>query len=366
MSSQLFSGPTQRPRTAPLLCLLLLVSGLAAQTTVSIPCDRDNTLYESANGTLSNGSGMGLFVGYTGQPLKHRALLHFNVAARVPAGARIISAILKVNTSRSSVGNSFPVYTHRVLRNWGEGTSNASNQEGQGAVATTNDATWRHARYPSTLWTTLGGDFLIPPDCTLPIASLGPSQTPITAAINTTVQLWLDQPLQNFGWLLKTDELTPYLAFRIDSREAPAPGIKASLVVSYLLPGQPAASWGQGCTSSSSTGPFLQAMLGAPISGTTVTLTETYGPANSLAANLLSIGFDPAGAPLLSQCSLFLPLDTTMVTLGLLVLDASGFGATPLPLPAGFFGMQLTGQSVALDASPAGFVLSNAWLAVVN
>ena len=65
---------------------------LAQTTTVTLNPDKDNTLYESATGSLSNGAGAYLFSGVTGQPGIRRTLVHFNVAGSVPAGARIVSA----------------------------------------------------------------------------------------------------------------------------------------------------------------------------------------------------------------------------------------------------------------------------------
>ena len=355
--------PGSRWRAALALAgLAAFAASLAAQTTVVVPCDRDNTLYESATGSLSNGRGQGLFVGYTGQPARRRALLHFDVAAFVPAGARIVSAVLRVNVSRSAVGSNFDATAHRVLRNWGEGTSNASGQEGSGAAATTNDATWLHTFFPSTFWSSPGGDFAAAASCTISLPPLGPTASPATAGMNADVQDWLDDPTHNFGWLLKRDELVSNIAFRLDSRDAPAGSIKPSLTVSYLLPGQ-VASWGQGCQGSGA--PFAYALAGTPTGGTTVALVQSHGPSGSLAANLLSLAFDPAGSPLLPQCALYLPLAAT-VTQGLVLLDGSGNGSTPFPIPPGYPGVLLAGQSAALDNSPQGYVLSNTWLAVVN
>ena len=46
-----------------------------------------------------------------------------------------------------------------MLADWGEGTSVAPGEEGDGAPATTNDATWRHRFFDTIFWTTEGGDF---------------------------------------------------------------------------------------------------------------------------------------------------------------------------------------------------------------
>jgi len=359
-----FASLVSPQRCAGVLAALVAIApGLAAQTTVPIPCDRDNTLYESATGSLSNALGMGLFVGLTGQPGKRRAVLHFDIAAHVPAGARILSARLSLNVSRTAVASNFDVFAHRVLRDWGEGTSNAGGQEGQGTVATTNDATWLHAFYPATLWTNLGGDFVPLPSCAISTPSIGIATSPIAAGMNTDVQYWLDNPGQNFGWLLKTDELVPYKVRRFDSREAPPGNTSPSLVVSYLVPGQLAATWGQGCPVNGS--PFQFAFSGLPIGNATANLVQTNGPSGALAVNLFALDFVPSGLPLLPQCSLYLPLGA-LVTHNFVLLDAAGFGSTTYQVPSGFPGVMLAGQSAALDSSPQGYVLSNAWIVVLN
>jgi len=345
------------------LILAALLATAAAQTTVVLPCDRDNTLYESSTGSLSNGRGEGLFVGLTGQPLRRRALLHFDIAAAVPAGARILSARLGLNVSRTAVAVYFDVTAHRVLRDWGEGTSNAGGQEGQGAPATTNDATWRHARWNGTLWTNLGGDFAAAPSCAISTPPLGLATSPVSSGMNDDVQHWLDNPTQNFGWLLRTDELVAYKTRRFDSREAGPGSVPPSLTVSYLVPGQAAAPWGQGCPGNGA--PFSYALSGLPIGGNPASLVQSNGPPGGLAANLFALGWDPLGSPLLPQCSCYLPLGST-VTHGFVTLDAAGAAATPYQIPSGFPGVMLVGQSAALDNSPAGYVLSNAWIAVLN
>ena len=48
---------------------------------------------------------------------------------------------------------------HKLIADWGEGKSVAFGQEGQGWLAATNDATWRHRFYDTIFWTTEGGEF---------------------------------------------------------------------------------------------------------------------------------------------------------------------------------------------------------------
>src|SRR5207245_11285111 len=129
-----------------------------AGTVVPLMPVADNTLYESATGDLSNGAGMHLYVGRTNQVSAsvRRAVLKFDLSS-IPAASTINAATLMLHMSRtSSAGQGIAV--HRLLADWGEGTSNATGGlgEGGGGPATTNDATWVYRFYSTQLWNTPG------------------------------------------------------------------------------------------------------------------------------------------------------------------------------------------------------------------
>ena len=65
---------------------------------VTITSAKDNTLFEH-NAAASNGAGEFLFSGETNFALARRAVLAFDVAGSVPAGATIDSATLTRNVS---------------------------------------------------------------------------------------------------------------------------------------------------------------------------------------------------------------------------------------------------------------------------
>jgi spore coat protein A len=92
-----------------------------------------------------------------------------------------------------------------LLADWGEGTSNANAQEGQGAPATTNDATWRHRFYSTLFWTTQAGDFSGTMSASQSVGAIG-FYTRSSAQMVVDVQSWLDNPASNFGWLVLGDE----------------------------------------------------------------------------------------------------------------------------------------------------------------
>ncbi len=125
---------------------VLLLSGiLLAQTETTIFPNNDNTLYEDANGSLSNGVGSHLFAGRNGQIVSSRALIAFDLAtSEIPEGAVIQSASLTLSMSRTST-SAQTILLHRVLAAWGEGASDAGGNEGSGIASTPGGATWLHS-----------------------------------------------------------------------------------------------------------------------------------------------------------------------------------------------------------------------------
>ena len=111
---------------------------------VNINPSKDNTLYEfvPADGDLSNALGFHFFAGETGMGDLRRGVLAFDIAGNIPAGSTILGVTLSLNMSRTSSDTARNVELHSLLADWGEGTSNANANEGQGAPATPNDATW--------------------------------------------------------------------------------------------------------------------------------------------------------------------------------------------------------------------------------
>ncbi|MCA8964807.1 MAG: DNRLRE domain-containing protein [Planctomycetes bacterium] len=349
------------PKTfLPLAALCTLGSFAAAQTTVTLPCVLDNTLYDSPTGSLSNAQGMGLFVGVTGQQARRRTLVQFDVSGGVPAGARILDAHLSVTVSRTAVPFNVDVFVHRALASWGEGTSDAPGQEGGGIASTPNDATWIHRFYPNTLWATPGGDFSPTVSAVIDTPNIGLATSATAQGLIDDVQSMLDNPAQNFGWLLKTNEAQAYVTRRLDSSESL--GSPPALTVTYIQPGQ-TASWGTGCLVNNQ--PFTLALNGTASGGNQLTLAQSQGPANAVAVNLLALDLDRVGFPLLPQCNLYLPQVGPIVTFNLLLLDGSGNGATSWTVPSGFPGVMITSQSAALTSGNS-YVLSNAAAALLQ
>ncbi|MBL9077082.1 MAG: DNRLRE domain-containing protein [Planctomycetes bacterium] len=344
--------------------MLCAAAASTAQQSVVVPCDRDNTLYESTSGAFSNALGESIFVGVTAQNTVRRALLHFDVASALPSGARIVAATLHLEVVTSGATAPATAGLHRVVADWGEGTSYAlTGGGGQGAPSTVGDATWTRRFHPSTPWASAGGDYQAGPSATFSLPIAGAAVCGPTQALTADVQSWLDQPATNFGWLIKAavETVTAARARRIHSREAP--GAVPALVVHYLLPGE-TGSWGVGCAVG--TGTFAFAFVGPMVGGTTVQLAHTNGPPLSLAVNYFALGLDPAGVPLLPGCALHLPAALEWIPGNLVALDAAGAGSSPWPVPAAYPGLFFVSQSAALANTPLGLVVSNTGVAVLQ
>lgn len=205
---------------------------LHAQIEINIPASKDNTLYENAAGAFSNGAGAYVFVGENNHDETRRALLAFDIAGHVPAGAFIQSVKLTLNMSRTIAGPQ-TIALHRVLADWGEGASDATGEEGGGVTATTNDATWIHRFFNTQLWAKPGGDFSPTASATQSVALLGAYTWGSTAEMIADVQSWLDAPGSNFGWILLSDQAAKGSVKRFDSRQNPEIAMHPALSVTY-------------------------------------------------------------------------------------------------------------------------------------
>jgi hypothetical protein len=138
-----------------------------------------------------------------------------------------------MNMSRT-ISDTRTVELHKLLADWGEGTSNADAQEGEGAPATPNDATWRHRFYNTIFWTTQGGDFSATVSASQSVGGIG-EYVWSSAQMVADVQSWLDNPASNFGWLVLGDESTSPTSKRFDTRESTSPPV---LTIEYTEPTQ--------------------------------------------------------------------------------------------------------------------------------
>lgn len=213
---------------------------------VVVPATRDNTIFADNSGPqdLSNGIGPHIFSGLTLFAGPRRGLLAFDVASSVPPGATVVEAELTLHMSLGVQGN-YDFALHRLLADWGEGTSNSSTGPmgsgaggGMGAPATPGDATWADRFFPDTPWMQLGGDFAAAESAVTGVGFMAGDYTwGSTPGMVADVQNWVDDPSSNFGWMIVgiVPDGASRTAKRFDSRENMDPAVRPRLVVRYTM-----------------------------------------------------------------------------------------------------------------------------------
>lgn len=237
---------------------------VASADTVTLNPVKDNTLYEpiaqEAFADVSDGVGPTMFAGKvkdadadpgTGTRVAlRRAVVEFNVAGSIPAGATIDSVQLTMFCDKVAQNAAFNVNLHRALSEWGEGTSNTgTSQQGRGEPATTNDATWRHTFYSTQFWATPGGDYTLTASAAKSVGATGTYTWGSTSGMVGDVQTWLNNASQNHGWIIIGTETQIQTTKRFATRENSTVNNRPKLVVNYTpLTIQGACCNGASCT----------------------------------------------------------------------------------------------------------------------
>ena len=213
-----------------LFAALLFAAAEAAAAVVSIPANKDNTMY-SENGALSNGAGDNFFAGTTNTSAARRALISFPLTS-LPSCVVIQGVTLTLNMSRTISGGE-TVTLHRILADWGEGTSNATLQEGKGAAATPGDATWTFSFFNTIAWAAAGGSFSPTVSASQSVSGVG-FYSWSSAQMIADVQGWANGSLPNHGWILVGNEGAAATAKRFDSRTNPTVGNRPVLQITFF------------------------------------------------------------------------------------------------------------------------------------
>lgn len=214
----------------------------AQATTTTLEPSKDTSLYQDNGGSTANGAGPNLFIGRTNQSStssRRRALVEFDFSS-IPAGSVITSVSLEITRDMlAPTSSGQTVSMHRVTQEWGESLSLAGGPGGLGAPSVNGDATWIHTFFPSSNWTTAGGDFV----ATASASGASAAQTTInsTAALVADVQLFVDDDSMNHGWILLGNESVSGSAERYISREGPGVNFRPQLTVTFTAGGTPQA-----------------------------------------------------------------------------------------------------------------------------
>ncbi len=228
--------------------LLVFFSGQLLAEVLLLEPQKDNTLYEDAQGSFSNGAGQYLFMGRTGgdngiDRLLRRALLRFDLTT-IPPGSEISMVELQLTIDKVPLGATGGISTvHRVLSDWGEGSSNAPGPEGQGTRAATGDATWIHTFFATNTWNAAGGDFIATASQSANFSSSPQALNFLSSAqLVADVAAWVNNPATNFGWIVLGDEPADQNARRLLSREHVDSLTRPGLMVEYTPVATPVAT----------------------------------------------------------------------------------------------------------------------------
>ncbi len=205
--------------------------GAILADTVTIRASKDTTLYESDTGDISNGVGDHMFVGKSEFKLNRRSVIYFDIADSIPAGASINSATLTLRMSDTDSGPQ-PQSVHRLLTNWSEGESHAARDESAGALAAPTDATWVYSVFSNKLWDNEGGDFVETESAAQSIDGVG-FYSWFGVTLTSDVQVMLDDPSENFGWILIGEERGPDMVKRFDTKDNSVAHNRPALIVDF-------------------------------------------------------------------------------------------------------------------------------------
>jgi hypothetical protein len=224
-----------------LSCLLVVGAESGKAVTVQIPPSKDNTLFESTTGGLSNGIGWYFFAGRTSQLTNsiRRGIIAFNLADSVPPGSTIQAVTLTINCSKAATAFSRTITLRKVISDWGEGSTDAVcnfNNEGCGGGSTINSVTWIHRFYNSDFWGAPGGDFSGTTSGSVNVTTIGSYTFASTSQMVADLQGWVDNPANNFGWVLIGSESVAATAKRFDTKENPTAANRPYLTVTFEPP----------------------------------------------------------------------------------------------------------------------------------
>jgi hypothetical protein len=216
--------------------------------TATIGASKDASIFQN-NVNNSSGGGNALIAGTNAQSSPRRALIAFDVAGNVPAGATIDNVQLNLVLGATAGGGggggggeNATIELHPVQADWGEGVaqtqsppSDSLGGQGQGVAANAGDVTWAARMFSGTPWTTAGGDFAPSSASAVVGTTLNSTNSWLsTASLVSDVQGWLDNPATNFGWILvNADETSANTSRTFFSSEVATATFRPQLVVEF-------------------------------------------------------------------------------------------------------------------------------------
>jgi spore coat protein A len=197
---------------------------------------QDNTLYESATGALSNGSGLGFIAGTTPAPiLIRRGLFLFDLSG-IPPDVVVTDVRVRLYLGFNTAAGPGEFTLHRLNNDWGEGSSNAPGDETAGAPVTFGDASWLHRYYIAIPWARAGGDFVAAPSAAREVGTTLGYYEWSGPGLIADVEYWRQNPVFNYGWMIRGPEDVPQTQRRFEARQNPDSTRWPRVTVTYQFP----------------------------------------------------------------------------------------------------------------------------------
>lgn len=212
------------------MILFSALGGNSQAATIGLYAVADTTLIEPQP-DHNNGGQEFLNAGITQNYTRMHGLMRFDLSA-LPANAVIenVTLTLEVVGQPRDGFNAGVFGLYRMLKPWGEGNKVAQDDlsPGLGAPATAGEATWNDRfALMGQPWGAPGGaagiDYVADVSSTLTVYGLGdsPYNFPSETTLIEDVQLWVDNPSANHGWMLKAlSEEENFTARRFATRES--------------------------------------------------------------------------------------------------------------------------------------------------
>lgn len=225
-------------------CFLHSTPSARADVVTLLP-GADATLVEVAPGNSLGGADF-FNAGTAGaNGLRNRALMSFALGGAIPPGSIITSVSLTLEVTRfpDPGAQSSLFFLRRMLQSWGEGAQVPEGGPGLGAPALPGDATWLSRFAGGPAWAAPGGlagvDFVDAPSAGAFLSAGDPLNFETSPQLVADVQYWVDNPSENFGWILMTeDESVQKSARSFASRES---GFGPMLVIEFTPVPEPSA-----------------------------------------------------------------------------------------------------------------------------
>jgi len=162
----------------------------------------------------NNWGGADFFNGGTAGNLGiNRGLIRFDLGGAVPPGSTIISATVNFEVIRQPAANhqNSIFDLRRMLVSWGEGIQAPLPPQDVGLPAIPGEVTWNNRFGNSIPWAQPGGmpgvDFVAAASSSTFVSQIGDLvEFGSTPELLADLQLWVDNPAQNFGWMLATQQ----------------------------------------------------------------------------------------------------------------------------------------------------------------